>query len=285
MAGCPTPWADPVSINARIATAVSLAAACTAAVFFLPPLAFAAAIGAIVMLGAWEWSALVGISTPPTRYVYVATLLLAGIALLGVTDAAQALHLALAAMAFWVLALMLVIATQLGRFSLRHWPRSRAACGALVLLPPWLCLGVLHAGPHGPAKVMFLLLLVWSADSAAYVAGRAWGRHRLCHAVSPGKSWEGAWAGMLAAVVLGILFAVSRNLPGPAMLRFALLGAMTVAASIVGDLFESMVKRSAHVKDSGSLLPGHGGILDRIDSLTAAAPVYLFGLQFTWSQP
>ena len=274
-----------MSLNARIATAVPLAAACAAAVYFLPTPAIAAGIGAIVMLGAWEWSALTGIAAAPARYAYVAVLVLVGAALVVTADATLASRIASCAVIFWVFALLLVMATERGRFSLQHWPRLRTLCGALVLLPPWLSLCVLHAEPQGARQVLFLLVLVWGADIAAYVAGRTWGRHRLCPAVSPGKSWEGVWAGLIAGGALGVLFALEQNLSVPGMLRSALLAGMTVAASIVGDLFESMVKRSANAKDSGTLLPGHGGILDRIDSVTAAAPIYLFGLHLAGSQP
>ena len=273
-----------VSLNARIATAVPLAAVCAAAVYFLPSPVLAAGIGGIVMLGAWEWAALAGISAAPARSGYVAVLLALGGALLGTADATVVTLLAIGAVIFWACALLLIVATERGRFSLQRWPRFRVLCGVLVLLPPWLSLSVLHAGPQGAMHVLLLLILVWGADTAAYVAGRAWGRRRLSPAVSPGKSWEGVWAALIAGAVLGVLFGVAQNLPVPGMIRFALLAGMTVAASIVGDLFESMVKRSANVKDSGTLLPGHGGILDRIDSVTAAAPIYLVGLHFAGSQ-
>lgn len=274
-----------MGISARVTTAVPLAGACAAGVYFLPPFAFAACLGVVVTLGAWEWTALAGISAPRKRFLYVAILVALGFALLHLTEFARPIDVALSAMVFWLFALVLVTATQLGRFNLGRWPWLRAATGVPVLLPAWLGLSQLHAGPDGPKQVLFLLILVWCADIAAYFAGRTWGRRRLCPEVSPGKSWEGAWAGVLAGAALGILFAVFRNLSLPTMLRFALLAAVTVAASIVGDLFESMVKRSANVKDSGTLLPGHGGILDRVDSLTAAAPIYLFGLQFAGAQP
>ena len=274
-----------MSLDARIATAIPLAAACVAAVWFLPSPAFAVVVGAVVMLGAWEWSGLAGVVAVPARCTYVALLLALGNAITVLADGVLLSRLAMGTVVLWACALLLVIAAGRGHFHLQHWPRLRVLCGALVLLPPWLCLVALHAGPQGPMQVLFLLILIWGADISAYLAGRAWGRRRLCPGVSPGKSWEGAWAGLFAGGVLGILFGLAQNLPTPGMLRFALLAGMTVAASIVGDLFESMVKRSANVKDSGTLLPGHGGILDRIDSVTAAAPFYLVGLQFAGWQP
>ncbi len=267
-----------MNLNARVATAIPLAVVCVSAVWYLPTTAFAVGIGTIVLLGAWEWSALAGFSRLLNRYLYVAALLVLGIGLLAVGGGSRQIPVAASAALFWVVALILVVATQWGRFQLQQWPRLRVIAGALVLLPTWHGLSSLHGRPDGPIQVLFLLFLIWSADIAAYFAGRAWGRSRLCSQVSPGKSWEGVWAAVFAAVVLGALFAGSQNLPAPAMLTFALLAALTVAASIIGDLLESMLKRSANLKDSGTLLPGHGGILDRIDSLTAAAPVYLLGL-------
>ena len=130
----------------------------------------------------------------------------------------------------------------------------------------------------GPGYVLFLLLLIWVADIGAYFAGRRWGRRKLAPAISPGKTWEGVWGAAAAALVFALVGAVVLGV-GCALARRSWRSAWsTVGFSIVGDLFESMLKRQRGVKDSGSLLPGHGGVLDRLDSLTAAAPVFLLGL-------
>ncbi|MBI1732858.1 MAG: CDP-archaeol synthase [Gammaproteobacteria bacterium] len=267
-----------MGISARTATAVPLAVAIIAGVLLLPSGAFTGIVGAAVTLAAWEWSALAGIVALTRRCLYVAALIGAGAAVCLAPALQATTHVMAGAAGFWIAALLMIVATQRRRFAFDQWPRLRALSGALVLLPAWLGLVQLHAGAGGTHEVIFLLLLVWSADTAAFYAGRKWGRHRLCPEVSPGKSWEGAVAGLVAGVVLAAVYAALRNASGRAMVIFVLLAAFTVAASIVGDLFESMIKRSANRKDSGTLLPGHGGMLDRMDSLTAAVPVYLLGL-------
>jgi phosphatidate cytidylyltransferase len=143
-----------------------------------------------------------------------------------------------------------------------------------VLVPAWLALVVLHE--HAPQLVLLLILLVVAADVGAYFGGRKFGRHKLAPAVSPGKTWEGVAGGLVAAMLMataGIYWLHLTPLP------FFALSALVVVASIVGDLTESMFKRHAGLKDSGSLLPGHGGVLDRVDSVTAAAPFFLIGLE------
>jgi phosphatidate cytidylyltransferase len=151
--------------------------------------------------------------------------------------------------------------------------------GLAVLVPPWLALVAVHgSGSLGPWLMLFLLVLIWTADSGAYFAGRRFGRRKLAVHVSPGKSIEG----VLGALLLGGLFALAcghaLGYAGAALAAFVLLGIATVLVSVLGDLFESLIKRYRAVKDSGGLLPGHGGVLDRVDSLTAAAPFFAVGL-------
>ncbi len=156
--------------------------------------------------------------------------------------------------------------------------RSRlggAAAGWLVLAPAGAGLAAVYAAPGGPALVMALLAIVWAADSGAWFAGRRFGRRRLAPRASPGKTWEGAAGGLAAGALAGAAAAWWLGRPRAEFVAVALLA---VCASIVGDLYESIAKRRAGRKDSGRLFPGHGGVLDRIDGLTAAAPVYAVAL-------
>jgi phosphatidate cytidylyltransferase len=153
-----------------------------------------------------------------------------------------------------------------------NWATASIA-GFFVLVPAWLALARLHASD--PQLLLYLLLLVVAADIGAYFAGRRFGKNKLAPRVSPGKTWEGVLGGLAASALMALIgvrwFEVSAA-------SFIGLCALVVAASIVGDLTESLFKRHAGLKDSGSLLPGHGGLLDRVDSITAAAPVFLVGL-------
>jgi phosphatidate cytidylyltransferase len=151
-----------------------------------------------------------------------------------------------------------------------------AAAGVLALVPAWAALVWLHTS--GPVWVLILLGLVWIADTAAYFTGRALGRRRLAPLLSPGKTLEGVWGGLLAVGLYSGILALLLRLGAVEGVYFVLLGLLAAMVSVEGDLMESLLKRQRGVKDSGQILPGHGGALDRIDSLLAAAPVYALGL-------
>ncbi len=155
---------------------------------------------------------------------------------------------------------------------------SAGVAGILALVPSWLALvRLLHAPPRGPQWVLFMLLLVWVADIGAYFFGRRFGRVRLAPEVSPGKTWEGVLGGAAGSALVAIAGSAWFRIP---LFAFVPLCLAAVGFSIVGDLTESLLKRFAGMKDSGTVLPGHGGVMDRIDSLTGAAPVLLLGLSF-----
>jgi phosphatidate cytidylyltransferase len=184
----------------------------------------------------------------------------------------------LVALAFWIYAVQRLLRFA-GDAGLRDGRSASALSGLLVLVPTGVALVALHrSGEAGPGLVLLLLVLVWAADSGAYFAGKRWGRRKLAPTVSPGKTVEGVCGGLTLAMVAAISGWYVLQ-PGTLALGPAIaISLATVVFSIVGDLYESMLKRQHSVKDSGTLLPGHGGMLDRIDSLTAASPVFALGV-------
>jgi phosphatidate cytidylyltransferase len=250
----------------RVFTAGLLLAVFVPAVLWAPGWLWAVLMAGVVGMAAYEWARL---SHFPPVYAraYGALLALVALALPHVAAAdwpAFQAALILLGVAFWLLAAPLWL---LGRW---HAEQAfvRAAVGVVLLLPTWAALLYLHA--HGPAVLLGVMAVVWIADSAAYFAGRHFGRHKLAPAISPGKTWEGV-AGALVA--LALYAAVLSAVIGMPLLSLFLMVSALLYVSILGDLFESWIKRLSGMKDSGGVLPGHGGVLDRIDALTSTLPV------------
>ncbi|HTY48989.1 MAG TPA: phosphatidate cytidylyltransferase [Steroidobacteraceae bacterium] len=259
-------------LRARIITAAVLIALLLAIILLLPPWTTVAALTLVVLAGAWEWSAFL---KPVGAGMRVGYLLLIGallpLAWWGSTGPVGRLAVPAAAVAWWLVALAWV-AFAPGRTA--RW--SAALAGALALVPAWLALVRLRLDlARGAQWLLFVLALVWVADIGAYFAGRSFGRRRLAPQVSPGKTWEGVLGGALSSAVLASFGGGWFGLP---RMVFVPLCLVAVAFSVVGDLTESLLKRFAGLKDSGTLFPGHGGVMDRIDSVTGAAPVIFFGL-------
>jgi phosphatidate cytidylyltransferase len=244
-----------------------------AALFYLPHWAWALLMGAVTVGAAWEWARLSGYSR--TNCVFYAILVAGLLAFLYGGENEWILKLFwLAVLVFW----LAIAPLWLIRHGVIRHPLILALTGLIVLLPTWLALVMLR--DISASVVLFLMGLVWVADSAAYFSGRRWGKHQLAPRVSPGKTWEGVAGAVLAAVLYVALW---RWLAPQALAQFSaipiiwlmLAAGLLVAISIVGDLFESHMKRCAGMKDSSHLIPGHGGILDRIDSQTSVLPVAL----------
>ena len=257
-------------LRQRVITAIILAALVIGAIFWLPSRITVWVITLLVLAGAWEWSAFPGFKHVAARLAYVAAIAgcMAFVWTQGI-DSERADQLLPAALIWWIVAFFWVISIP------GYVNRASAAlAGVLVLVPAWLALVRLHQ--IAPMWLLFLLLLVVAADVGAYFAGRRFGRHKLAPKVSPGKTWEGVGGGIIASGIMAalgtIIFAVNSA-------AFFVVCALVVLASIIGDLTESLFKRHAGLKDSGTLLPGHGGVLDRVDSVTAAAPIFLFGME------
>jgi phosphatidate cytidylyltransferase len=151
--------------------------------------------------------------------------------------------------------------------------------GLLILVPSWLSAFYLHKNwDIGNGLLLLFFVIVWSADTGAYFTGRLIGTHKLAPAISPGKTWEGVFGGMVTVILAALAGCYALNISGDKMIYFIIIAVITAVYSITGDLFISICKRSLNLKDTGHLLPGHGGLLDRIDSTLSALPVYTFGL-------
>ncbi|WP_336273569.1 phosphatidate cytidylyltransferase [Vreelandella indica] len=257
-------------LKQRIITAAWLAPLVLVGLFGLDGGAYALFTALIVLLGTWEWANLAGVTRTAQRALLVAAM--AGLMLvMWLTGEATSIWPLWLAAAGWLLNLYWVTRyPALGQ----QWQTTvrRLAMGLWVLLPCWVGFNILRES--GSVWLLFVLLLVWCADIGAYFVGRHWGRRKLAPHVSPGKSWEGVLGGLAATAILAFLFALGLSLNMVGSLTLILVTAVVTLTSVLGDLLESMLKRHRNIKDSSQLLPGHGGVLDRIDSLTAAIPLF-----------
>lgn len=250
----------------RIITAVVALLALLLVLFVVPGTVALAVIAAVMLGGAWEWSAFLGVEGNTGRILYVIAIgaLLAAVTFLPV-DARLILKVS---MIWWAIALIWMF------FFPTPIPVAvRWIVGGVLLLPLYLALVMLYQAE--PMILLFALLIVWVADSGAFFAGKSMGRVKLAPSISPGKTWEGVIGGLVAVVLLILLRSVWVETDLWVLLPFCLAVA---CLSIVGDLTVSMFKRTAGLKDSGNLFPGHGGVLDRIDSVAAAAPLFALGI-------
>lgn len=265
----------------RVLTALVLLPLLLGAIFGLTTPQFYAAISLIGVISAWEWCAFMGVQARRNRVAYLLLIAAVLAACWWLTAAAAtAWPLALASLLWWAYALRLVLRFP-ASFPSGAWVAPRMApLGVLLIAATLISLAALHREANGSWRVMFMLFIVFAADVGAYLVGRNYGRRKLAPAVSPGKSIEGAIGGL-------VLVALWAAAAGPyvfqmdSLAQIALLVAVSVftaMVSVIGDLTESLFKRLRGLKDSGTLLPGHGGFLDRIDSILAAAPVFYLGV-------
>lgn len=286
-------------LKERVLSAIVMIIVAVSALFLLSPLPFTLALAGIVVLGMWEWAQFAGFKRPVARAIVgLSTAAILLFPIMAATSQIQASRfltdettpLLFVGCIWWIIATCLVVSYPK---SDKFWAKSVSAkfiFGICTLLP--FLLGTLALRFYqynvdqyqGLYLLLYVFLLVWGADSGAYFAGRAFGKHKLAPKVSPGKSWEGAIGGVITSAIIAVIFlnTTPENVFGRELntVSFVILSIITVAVSILGDLSESMFKRQAGIKDSSNLIPGHGGILDRIDSLTAAVPVFATGFFF-----
>ncbi|PKO54181.1 MAG: phosphatidate cytidylyltransferase [Betaproteobacteria bacterium HGW-Betaproteobacteria-2] len=263
-------------LKTRILTSLALAAGFLAALFLLPDMYWALLMLAFITIAFWEWGGMSGMGKP-WRHVYTSLAMLFGVIVVLADDIGLLtlqpqvmFYSILAATLFWLLAAPVWLML---RFNIRQ-PVVLAITGFIVLFPTWLALVSMRG--ISPWLLLMVMATVWIADSAAYFSGKRFGKHKLAPQISPGKTWEGVLGAWLAVAVYGLV--ICYNLSLTYWIIVGLFG-ITVL-SIMGDLLESLVKRQAGVKDSGSLLPGHGGVLDRIDGLTSSLPLVMFFIYF-----
>lgn len=267
-------------LKTRLLVALVLIPAFIAALYLLPAIAWKLLLGVMALLAAREWAMLADCD----RRGQIGYLALVAVACWALDRWETGLHLvATVSLAFWFVLIPLWL--------FRHWTVRQVLplglAGIVVIAPTWLAFVALRE--ISPALVLYLMGLVWVADSAAYGAGHLWGKHKLAPRISPGKTWEGVFGALAAVAVYVVLWKTFAPDALGRVSQLSLFGLLLaslvlVGISVLGDLFESHIKRTAGVKDSGTLIPGHGGILDRIDSQTSVMPVALAAIHYFFVQ-
>lgn len=267
-------------LKQRIITGLILAPIAIGGIFFLPPFEFSLFIGFVIAIGGWEWANLAGFSKQVERVLFAAVITL----LLYLSTYLNAATVLSVSALGWIGALYLI--TQYpNKKNVWEARFRRLLMGVFVLVPAWTGLvaireaeTLVYAEQTLDVRylILYIMFIVWGADVGAYFSGKAWGNKKLAPNVSPGKSWAGVYGGLATTALFAIIASVSLGMTVSDMVLLIVITLVTGVFSVVGDLLESMLKRHRGIKDSSQLLPGHGGVLDRIDSLTAAVPVLTF---------
>ncbi len=267
---------DPALIP-RMLTAALLAPAAVFGVLYLSTPWFALAFALVLLFGTWEWTKIVGLRRNRFR----------GSVVLAIAGLLAAIWFALphksygfvagTGVAWWCVSVLWLRRFNFANTDTLENAEIKVVVGSLLMVPAFAAAVLLHESAHGPRWTLFVFVLIWAADIGAYFVGRRFGSKKLAPQISPGKTREGAYGGLVMTALVALASALFLQLSSLHTFYLVLLAVITVMFSIIGDLFESLMKRHANLKDSGTLLPGHGGVLDRIDSLLAALPVFAFG--------
>lgn len=265
-------------LKQRLITGLILAPIVLCGVFLLEQANFSLFFGGVIALAAWEWANLSSYTKQLHRIAYA--LILCGLLYLMTSLSIE--WVLLGSVMWWLIATLCVLTFPDTK---TIWSSKNVRCliGVVVLLPMWKALVFIREANLIPATewsglwiILYMLLMVWAADIGAYFSGKAWGNAKLAPKVSPGKSWAGAWGGVISTIILALFAAYMLEFTLLLTVQLIVITIITAMISIIGDLTESMFKRHRGIKDSSQLLPGHGGVLDRIDSLAAAVPVFVF---------
>lgn len=271
--------------STRIIAALVMAPLAIAAILLLPTPWLVALVALVFLMGMWEWFKLAEIDDTLSRTILLVANLVLMVLLVWASAGSMVLFqiVTLIGAAWWCAALLWL---RFFNFASDHETYARVfklAAGTLAILPAWCALGLIHASePNGHRWLLAALSVVWAADSGAYFAGRQFGgrwfgSRKLAPRISPNKTLEGLLGGLAAGVVAGLGFAWLAGLTLSQVPAFILVAIAAVLFSVVGDLFESLLKRHVGAKDSGNMIPGHGGILDRLDGVLAALPIFAVG--------
>ena len=262
----------------RVVTALFVTPLAIAMILLLPTVLFATIIAALCLVALWEWTRLSGMRSRPVRGVLVGLCAATMLALWLYRDSWFSWTFIAVGCAWWTVAMAWLRHFSFAAAPTRENTALKLLGGALAVLPAWIALMQIHddqASPHTWA--LYSLVLVWAADTFAFLSGSRWGRTKLAPKISPGKTIAGVYGALAGSALIAVIGGWLLNVRGPLLAALVLVAMLSVAFSIVGDLFESLIKRHANVKDSGALFPGHGGVFDRLDSVFAALPVFALG--------
>ncbi|HKV64894.1 MAG TPA: phosphatidate cytidylyltransferase [Rhodanobacteraceae bacterium] len=270
-------------LKQRVITAIVLAPLIVALIFLTTASVFATLLSLIFLLGMWEWTRMAGVHSRLQRGLLLFGYLILFALFWHVCKTPWWWLPVLAGLVWWLLALVWLTRHRFADETTRGNAVLKLLAGAMVVVPAWVAVVVMHgdmAEPHtghGRWWVLFFACIVFAADIGAYTAGRRWGHTKLAPAISPGKTREGVYGALVCSGIVGLVGGALLKVPVDRLPAIMALALLTVLFSIIGDLFESLIKRHAGVKDSGALFPGHGGVFDRMDSIVAALPVFVLG--------
>lgn len=270
-------------LKQRVITAIVLAPLLIALIFLTKASVFATLLGLVFLLGMWEWTRMSGVRGYPLRLASLLGYAILFALLRHVCKSPWWWLPVLAGLLWWLLALIWITRNVFAATATRGHAVLKLVAGAFVVVPAWCAVVVMHgdlAKPHtghGNWWVVFFACIVFAADIGAFTAGRRWGRTKLAPAISPGKTREGVYGALVCSGIVGLVGGIALHVPPARLPGIIALALLTVLFSVIGDLFESLIKRHAGVKDSGALFPGHGGMFDRMDSLVAALPIFVLG--------
>ena len=266
------------ALKKRVITALILAPTAISLVLLIPTFGWAIVTAVLCLLALWEWSRLSGLRDRRVRGVLLA-LYLTAMGLLWIYRGSTIYWaLMIAGALWWLVAIFWLRHFSYGAAPTPENTRIKLLVGLLMVLPAWTALVELHQGqPYGHFWALLAIMLVWAADTSAYFTGVRFGKTKLAPHISPGKTREGALGGLIGAGLTVLVGGWLLGVHGWMLLPLLILGLLSVSFSIIGDLFESLIKRHANVKDSGAMFPGHGGVFDRLDAIFAAMPVFVIG--------